>query len=479
MIKRLAAAVFVLVAAVSASAGTITSLSPSSVDVNSGEHFLTVFGTKLGNRLVFDGPAGHFETNVSAVFADRVVGWVPEPVVARSGVYSVTVTGDPSGTSGPASFTVRGFVFPLVLLMPEYVRAQPKTREGVAVTYQVLAAGGKDPNPIVSCDPKSGSFFKMGVTRVNCVATNINGDRATGSFDVIVRDEDPPIFDLPREPIVVKAQSIEGAVVDFKILAFDEIWGEVQTECLPHSGSVFPIGVTNVLCTATDLDLNVGNVSFPIEVVGDVPFYEFEVIVPDPIFVDSQGPEGAKVEFKIGTSGTEDRDPRITCSHESGQLFPVGTTNVVCDALDRWGMRGRAGFDVTVVDFSFPQILEFFAKPDSLIADNRIYPIDVFVSVVDDIDPRPVCEVYDVTSKEDINLDDTEDPKSYDWSITGPLTLELRAERFGTSRVYNIWLQCTDFYGNRTITRTPVVVSGGVAGKSTGVTTGGRRRSVR
>jgi hypothetical protein len=132
-----------------------------------------------------------------------------------------------------------------------------------------------------------------------------------------------------------------------------------------------------------------------------------------------------------------------------------------------------------VIDFSFPQILEFFAKPDSLIADNRIYPIDVFVSVVDDIDPRPVCEVYDVTSKEDINLDDNEDPKSYDWSITGPLTLELRAERFGTSRVYNIWLQCTDFYGNRTITRTPVVVSGGVAGKSTGVTTGGRRRSVR
>src|SRR5687768_7265212 len=125
MIKRLAAAFFVFAAAVSASAGTITSLSPSAIDVNSGEHFLTVFGTNLGNRLVFDGPAGHHEVNVSATFSNRVVGWVPEAVVARSGVYSVTVTGDPSGTSGPATFTVRGFVFPLVLLMPEIVRAQP------------------------------------------------------------------------------------------------------------------------------------------------------------------------------------------------------------------------------------------------------------------------------------------------------------------------------------------------------------------
>lgn len=477
MIKRLAAAFLFVVTAVSASAGTITSLSPSAIDVNSGEHFLTVFGTNLGNRLVFDGPAGHHEVNVSATFSNRVVGWVPEAVVARSGVYSVTVTGDPSGTSGPATFTVRGFVFPLVLLMPEIVRAQPKSREGVEVTYQVLAAGGKDPSPIVTCDPKSGSFFQMGVTKVSCVATNREGDRATGSFDVIVRDEEAPLFDLPREPIVVKADSIEGAKVEFNITAFDEIWGEVQTECSPASGSLFPIGVTNVFCTATDLDLNVGNVSFPIEVLGEIPFYEFEIIVPDNIFVEAKGPEGTQVEFKVEAKGTEDPEPRITCTPDSGAIFPVGVNTVNCEGLDRWGMRGRGSFTVTVVDFSFPQILEYFAKPDTLIADNRIYPIEVFVEVVDDIDPRPVCEVFDVTSKEDINLDDDDDPKSYDWSITGPLTLELRAERFGTTRVYNVWLQCTDFYGNQTVTRTPVSVTGGVAGK--GAVTGGKRRSAR
>jgi hypothetical protein len=477
MIKSLAAAFLVFVAAVSASAGTITSLNPSSFAINSGEHFITVYGTGLGNRLVFDGPAGHFERDVSATFTGNVVGWVPEAIIAKAGTYTLNVTG-PNGNSGPATFTVKGFTFPLVLLLPEYVRVQPKTRDGIDVKYEVIAIGGKDTNYTISCDPRSGSFFKLGDTRVDCLATNLSGERATGSFNVQVRDEEPPVLYIPREPIVVKADSIEGAKVEFDAKASDEIYGDLDTECLPRSGSIFPIGVTNVTCTATDFDLNVGTGTFAIEVLGDRKFYELEVIVEDDIVVNAESEKGAPVEFKVGVKGTEDRDPRITCTHESGQYFPVGLTAVTCDAIDMWGMRGVASFNVTVVDFSFPQILELYTKPDTLIADNRLYPIDVFVTVRDDIDPQPVCEVYDVTSKEDINLDDFEDPKSYDWAITGPLTLELRAERFATTRVYNVWVQCTDYYGNRTYTRTPVSVTGGVAGKLSGPTTG-KRRSVR
>ncbi|HEY0160694.1 MAG TPA: HYR domain-containing protein [Thermoanaerobaculia bacterium] len=477
MIKSLAAAVVLFIAAASASAGTITSINPSSFAVNSGEHFITVYGTDLGNRLIFDGPAGHFERDVSAVFTDRVVGWVPEAIIARSGSYTLSVSG-PNGTSGPVGFSVKGFTLPLVLLMPEYLRIQPKTREGAYVKYEVMAIGGRDTSYSISCDQQSGSFFKMGITSVNCVVTNLSGERASGSFEVIVRDEVPPVFNFPLEPIVVKAESIEGAVVDYKVTAYDEIWGEAFVDCLPRAGSVFRIGVTNVLCTATDFDENLGIASFPIEVLGDRPYYEFEVIVPETIVVDAESEKGAPAFFKIGTKGTEDRDPRITCTHESGAYFPVGVTTVTCDALDMWGMRGTGSFDVLVVDHGFPAILELYTKPDTLIADNQLYPIDVYVSARDDIDPFPVCEVYDVTSKEDIHLDDFEDPKSYDWLITGPLSLELRAERFNTTRVYNVWVSCTDYYGNRTYTRTPVSVTGGVASRATGAG-GGKRRSVR
>jgi hypothetical protein len=63
---RKLAAVLVFSFALGVEAQTITSISPSSVQVNSGELFITVNGTNLGNRLVFDGPAGHHERNVSA-----------------------------------------------------------------------------------------------------------------------------------------------------------------------------------------------------------------------------------------------------------------------------------------------------------------------------------------------------------------------------------------------------------------------------
>ncbi|HYK05491.1 MAG TPA: HYR domain-containing protein [Thermoanaerobaculia bacterium] len=443
--------------------------------MNSGEQFITVIGTGLGNRLVFDGPAGHFEVNVNATFSDRVVGWVPEAIIAKSGTYSLTVTG-PNGSSGPATFTVKGFKLPLAILLPEYVRVQPRTREGVAVTYDVFAT---DSGASVSCDPKSGSFFPMGTTIVKCIATNIAGERATGSFPVYVRDEEPPVIKVPEKAIVVGADSREGTIVKFEALAFDDVYGELQVDCLPASGSLFHVGITTVQCSATDPDLNVGHGVFDVEVRGEVEWYPLDVIVPEDILVDAKDPRGAEVSFEVYVKGTDDREPAISCTHKSGEVFPVGDTFVTCDALDMWGMRGSSNFRISVLDRVAPQILELKASPDLLTADGRIYSIEVFAQAVDDIDFEPRCEVYDVTSKEDIDLDDFDDPKSYDWQITGPLKLELRAERHGTTRVYNVWVLCSDYFGNHEQSRVSVAVTGGTASKATGPTKSGRRRSAR
>jgi hypothetical protein len=58
---------------------------------------------------------------------------------------------------------------------------------GAIVTY---AASAKDAvgNPIaVTCSPASGSLFPLGVTTVNCSATDAAGNQATASFVVLVR----------------------------------------------------------------------------------------------------------------------------------------------------------------------------------------------------------------------------------------------------------------------------------------------------
>ena len=133
LVKRTLVVCVFLLFALGASAGTITSISPSSVKVNSGEHFLTIYGSGLGNVVVFDGPAGHFEVNTTASFVGSVAAWVPLEIVGRSGYYNVFVRGG-TGDSNVVTFQVQGFKFwPFVIIVPEVLWVQPLNREGAYV----------------------------------------------------------------------------------------------------------------------------------------------------------------------------------------------------------------------------------------------------------------------------------------------------------------------------------------------------------
>lgn len=479
--KRTLLVSFLLVcaAATTVSAGTITSISPASIKVNSGEHFITIYGSGLGSVIVFDGPAGHFELNANATFSGQVHFWVPVDVVRKSGYYSVYVKGG-TGDSNSVTFEVQGFkFFPFVILVADIIKFQPQNREGGYAKYEVLTGGG-DPSAqvSVSCFPESGSFFKMGSTPVRCSASNSAGEKSTAEFNLVMADEVPPVIKVPTEPIVVKAESREGARVYFDVSAYDEIWGDAKPECNPQSGSVFPVGVTNVQCNATDFDGNLGINTFIIEVLGEVKWYPLTVKVPDRVAVDARSVEGEKVEWKVEVTGTKDRLPTVTCNPEVGSLFPIGFTLVRCDAIDMYGMRGSGEFYVEVRDPYAPKFSKLYASPDILPGDGRVYPIEVVASAYDDLDPAPVCSVFAVTSNQDSDLDDNESEKAYDWQITGDLTVNLRGEFTRVDRVYNIWVGCTDFYGNRVNSTARVVVPANSGGTSA-PTTSSKRRSTR
>lgn len=463
--KRSLLAFFLGLFAVSATAGTITSISPSMVKVNSGEHFLSIYGTGLGSVVVFQGPAGTLERNTSASFTGSVHVWVPEAVVRTSGLYSVWVKGG-TGDSNAVQFEVQGFkFFPFVIITPEVLRAQPLNREGAYVKYNVFWAGGESNDGSVDCFPQSGDFFKMGQTTVECSGRNSAGESAKASFTVEVLDQVAPTLYVPREPIVVKWTQREGAIVDFDAKAYDEIWGDLPVECTPQSGSMFPVGVTNVQCNATDNDLNVGHATFVVEVVGDVKPYELLVKVPKSIYVDARSAEGEVIDYKVSVSGTDDPSPEVNCVPKPGSVFPVGSTEVVCDAIDRFGMRGRGIFPVVVRDINAPFIEKLYSTPDKLPNDGRVYPIEIVASATDDIDRLPVCSVFAVTSNQDIHLGDDDNDKEYDWQITGDLSVELRGEAIRVDRYYDVWVGCQDFYGNRvnSTTRVYVPVAGGQA----------------
>ncbi len=456
--RKVLVLVLSLSVASSALAGTITSLSPSSFKVNSGEYFITVFGTSPGNTLVYDGPAGHFERDVSATFSTNVVGWVPEAIIAKSGTHSLKVRNSSGIETNSLSFEVVGFkFFPLVILVPDLLLVQPKIREGAFVKWEVIPIGGEDPNPVVSCDHESGAFFLMGLTVVTCNASNTFGEKAEAKFTINVVDQEGPLVTVPKD-IRVPARSNEGALVEFTASAVDEIYGEMPVDCTPKSGSMFRIGKTTVSCTSVDLDLNIGASGFVVEVTSDTNPQPLTLIFPPTIQIEAKDPRGAEVLYEVTVKGSKDPNPAINCAPKSGSLFPLGTTTVACDVLDNEGAWAQGTFDVAVLDVNAPSILSAKATPDRIGNDGRMWPIAIGVDVTDDLDLKPTCSIVGVTANESIDAGDDDKPGSGDYNVTGALTVDLRGE-YGRARVYNIWVGCSDFFGNMSQSYAQVIVS--------------------
>jgi TolB protein len=98
-----------------------------------------------------------------------------------------------------------------------------------------------------------------------------------------------------------------------------------------------------------------------------------------------------------------------------------------------------ANFEATVRRVNAPTITTVTATPNVLWpASNNMVPVSLTVDVTDNSDPAPVCQITDVTSNEA--------PVEPAWQITGPLTLDLRAQRFGmgAGRIYTITVSCTN-----------------------------------
>lgn len=73
----------------------------------------------------------------------------------------------------------------------------------------------------------------------------------------------PPELTAP-EQVLANATSTAGAVVEYEVSAYDGRDGDVPVACWPQSGELFPLGVTEVECSASDSSGNTAYASFPV-----------------------------------------------------------------------------------------------------------------------------------------------------------------------------------------------------------------------
>jgi glucose/arabinose dehydrogenase len=106
------------------------------------------------------------------------------------GVTPVTCTAtDASGNASTCTFTVTvNDTEPPVIACPADVVLQTYPGQcGAVVNYLApVVSDNCDPNPVVVCEPPSGSFFPIGTTTVTCTATDASGNGSSCAFEVTV-----------------------------------------------------------------------------------------------------------------------------------------------------------------------------------------------------------------------------------------------------------------------------------------------------
>jgi hypothetical protein len=238
--------------AVPAPAPAVQSLQPATVLAGAAALRLTVTGSGFGTGTVVRWNTQPLITRF--VSASLLEADVPASLVAAPGAFRVSVVAGASTTSNALTFTVIADTEAPQITAPAPVTVQATNSSQVVVNYPPPRTADNSGGAVqVTCTPASGSRFSYGATTVTCTARDPSGNTSQATFTVTVElppDVTPPTITVPQD-ITVSATSAAGATVRFEPVVTDDRPGMTYT-CQPASGTVFPIGVTTVSCTARD-----------------------------------------------------------------------------------------------------------------------------------------------------------------------------------------------------------------------------------
>jgi subtilisin-like proprotein convertase family protein len=184
-----------------------------------------------------------------------------------NGTWTITISDDLAGDGGSLdswtlNITTGVCAAACVLTCPANVtQSNDPNQCGAVVTYPAPTTSGSCGT--VTCSPPSGSFFPVGTTTVTCSETSMA--MATCSFTVTVNDTQPPTITCPANVTAVGTPGSTTVTVTFPDPVASDNCPGVTAACVPPSGSMVPVGVTTVTCTATDASGNTATCSFTVQ----------------------------------------------------------------------------------------------------------------------------------------------------------------------------------------------------------------------
>jgi len=207
--------------------------------------------------------------------------------------------------------------------------------------------------------------YDLGDTVVTLTVEDDLGAADSCQATVTVVDDEIPIVSCPVDPIL-ECRGPNGANATVNASATDNCSVESVT-CDPSSG-LFPIGMTDVTCSATDGSGNSDDCETTVTVVDTTPP---ELTPPDDVQDECAAPGGTAVN--IGNADSPDVcDMFVTVSNNAPTLFSPGTTTVTWTATDADSNQSTAPQTVTINDTLPPEITcgspATIVQPDAPIA---------------------------------------------------------------------------------------------------------------
>jgi len=266
-----------------------------------------------------------------------------------TGTDIIQATGTVSGVAFSCLAT-QVWVVPPTILCPSNIVTNASPGEcSHSVAFSVTSSGS--PMPTRRCmigDTviTSPHAFPAGVTTVTCIASNINGTAAC-SFTVTVAESQPPEITCPADVFQAALPGEGSAIVEFGDPAASDACSEATVVCEPVSGSVFPIGASTVVCTATDSSGNTNICAFTVTVEEVAPETHdlaiVRIIAPKVVTLSSLRPTVTKrVVVTI-----QNRSPHTETISEPHRLAGLVTLNV-------FSLDTNVCFDIAAIPLERP-----------------------------------------------------------------------------------------------------------------------------
>ena len=281
-----------------------------------------------------------------------------------SGIYPIGITTvtytvtDISGNTTTCNFTVtvEDNEAPVFASCPANISVSADAGAcDAVVSWTAPVASDNCTGVTVVASHNPGDVFTIGMTTVTYTATDAANNVTVCSFTVTVADTEAPVIAGCPADITVNATGCDATVTWSMPTATDNCAG-VTVVASHTSGDVFPVGTTAVTYTATDA-------------AGNTTVCTFNVIVLDaeaPVFAGcpsaitanaAAGSCNAVVSWTAPTATDNCSGIAVVASHNSGDIFPVGTTTVTYTATDASGNTAVCSFDVTIFDMDAPTVV--------------------------------------------------------------------------------------------------------------------------